>query len=195
MDKQCLDEHGELYYIGRTREGDRNSFSHLVEAYSDRVYTLCLRMLGREDEAKDAAQDAFVKAFRSLNNFREESRFSTWLYRIAYNHCISVIRKNVRVIDLVDERDQIEEQDMELNALDLLGAADRSVYLKTAIEALPETDAVMVNLFYYDELSLEEIAKITGLSSGNIRIRLHRSRKKLYEVLSGLLKNELHSIA
>jgi len=190
-----MDEQGELYYIKRTREGDNNSFSHLVKAYSDRIYTLCLRMLGREDEAKDAAQEIFIKAFRSLKAFREESRFSTWLYRIAYNHCISVIRRNVRVIDLVDEWEQAGEESPELSALEQLGAKDRSAYLKTAIEALPETDAVMVNLFYYDELSLEEIAEITGLSSGNIRIRLHRSRKKLYAVLSGLLKNELHSIS
>ena len=175
--------------------GDREKFALFVDKYQGPVYNLVYRLTGSVHDAEDLAQETFIKAFRSLKSFREESRFSTWLYRIAYNHCISVIRKNVRVIDLVDEWEQAGEESPELSALEQLGAKDRSAYLKTAIEAIPETDAVMVNLFYYDELSLEEIAEITGLSSGNIRIRLHRSRKKLYAVLSGLLKNELHSIS
>ena len=189
-------EHGsEAYYIKRVREGDSACFGRLTESYADRVYTLCLRMLSNEHEAKDAAQETFVKAFRSLNNFREESRFSTWLYRIAYNHCISVIRKNVRVIDLVDEWEKEEADEASLDGLERLALEERRSYLRSAMEALPETDRVVVTLFYYDEQSLEEIAGVTGLSSGNIRIRLHRSRKKLYHILSGLLKNEVQSIA
>jgi len=78
--------------------------------------------------------------------------------------------------------------------MDLISREERKHHLNLAIEALPETDAVVVTLFYYDEMSLEEIAEVTGLSSGNIRIKLHRSRKKMYQVLSESLKKELNSI-
>ncbi len=82
----------------------------------------------------------------------------------------------------------------DVSGLDLISGEERKHYLKMAIEALPETDAVVVTLFYYDELSLEEIAEVTGLTSSNIRIKLHRSRKKMYQVLREHLKKELNSI-
>ena len=189
-----MEVRGEKYYIDRVKNGDHESFAWLVDSYQDMVYTICLRMLTSEADAEETAQDVFVKAFRSLKGFQEKSKFSTWLYRIAYNQCISVIRKNVKMIDLVDEvpDDALGEGDM--NGLDKISAEERSRYLQMAIEALPETDAVVITLFYYDELSLEEIADVTGLTSSNIRIKLHRSRKKLYRVLNEMLKEEINSI-
>ncbi|MFH0757847.1 MAG: sigma-70 family RNA polymerase sigma factor [Bacteroidota bacterium] len=190
-----MDVQGEKYHIGRVKAGDREAFSWVVDQYKDMVYTVCLRMLTDEEDAGDAAQEVFVKAYRSMGNFQERSKFSTWIYRIAYNHCISEIRKKVKVIDLVDELPDTEESPGEMSGLEILGREERTRYLQMAVEALPETDAVVVTLFYYDELSLEEIAEVTGLTSSNIRIKLHRSRKKMYQVLSGLLKSELNSIA
>lgn len=184
----------EKYLTGRVRSGDKEAFAPLVDHYKDMVYTVCMRMLGGEEDAADAAQEVFVKAFRSLRGFREDAKFSTWLYRIAYNHCISVIRKKVKVIDLVDEVPETAGQESPPDGLDALRREDRSRYIRQAIEALPETDAVLVTLFYYDELSLEEMEEVTGLTSANIRIRLHRSRKKLYAVLKDLLKSEIKSI-
>ena len=184
----------ELTYISRVKEGDREAFSWLVNRYKDLVYTLCLRMLTAEADAADAAQEVFVKAFRSIGNFREQSKFSTWLYRITYNRCISVIRKQVKVIDLVDEWTEQEESEGDVSGLDLLGREERKRYLKLALDALPETDAVVVTLFYYEELSLEEIAEVTGLTSGNIRAKLFRSRKKMYRILNEELQSEMNSI-
>jgi len=182
------------YCIDRVKGGDKEAFSPLVSAYQDMIYTICLRMLGSEADAQEAAQDVFVKAFRSLASFQSKAKFSTWLYRIAYNQCISVIRKKVKMIDLVEDIPEGEVDEGELNGLDNLSAAERSRYLKLAIESLAETDAVVVTLFYYEELSLEEIANITGLSNSNIRIKLHRSRKKMYKVICDHLKSEVSSI-
>jgi RNA polymerase sigma-70 factor (ECF subfamily) len=184
----------EKYHIDRIKAGDREAFSWVVEQYKDMVYTVCLRMLTDEDDASDAAQEVFIKTYKSIGGFQEKSKFSTWIYRIAYNHCVSVIRRKVKVIDLVDELPDKEEGDREINGLESLTREERSRYLQLAIEALPETDGVVVTLFYYDELSLDEIADITGLTSSNIRIKLHRSRKKMYKVLSEQLKSELNSI-
>ena len=182
------------YTIKRVKDGDKEAFSSLVNAYKDMVFTVCLRMLSSDADAEEAAQDVFVKAFRSIGSFQAKAKFSTWLYRIAYNHCISVIRKKVKMIDLVDDIPEGEVDEGEMNGLDKISAEERSKYLKLAIESLAETDAVVVTLFYYDELSLEEIAQVTGLSSSNIRIKLHRSRKKMYQVICENLKSEVSSI-
>ncbi len=184
----------ESYYINRVKQGEVEAFTWLVDAYKDMVYTICLRMLTVEADAEEAAQDVFVKAYRSIQGFQEKSKFSTWLYRIAYNQCISVIRKKVKMIDLVDDIPEEAVKEEDINGLDSLSKQERSKYLKMAIEALPETDGVVVTLFYYDELSLDEIAEITGLTSNNIRIKLHRSRKKMYRLICESLKSEVSSI-
>ena len=186
--------HSESYYINQVKRGEVEAFSWLVDTYRDMVYTICLRMLTNEADAEEAAQDVFVKAYRNIQGFQGKSKFSTWLYRIAYNQCISVIRKKVKMIDLVDEVTEEEVNEGDINALDTLSAQERGRYLQLAIEALPETDGVVVTLFYYDELSLDEIAEITGLTSSNIRIKLHRSRKKMYRVICESLKSEVSSI-
>jgi RNA polymerase sigma-70 factor (ECF subfamily) len=182
------------YRIERVKGGDREAFGPLVDAYKDMVYTLCLRMLTSEADAEEAAQDVFVKAFRSIGSFQAKSKFSTWLYRIAYNQCISVIRKKVKMIDMVDEIPEGQPDEGEISGLENISANERKKYLKLAIDALAETDALVVTLFYFDELSLAEIAGITGLSSSNIRIKLHRSRKLMYQVIKNNLKSEVSSI-
>ena len=189
-----MEAHSESYFINRVKQGETEAFSWLVNRYRDMVYTICIRMLTIEADAEEAAQDVFVKAYHSIQGFQEKSKFSTWLYRITYNQCISVIRKKVRMIDLVDEMADTEIDEGDINGLDSISATERSRYLQMAIEALPETDGVVVTLFYYDELSLDEIAKVTGLSSSNIRIKLHRSRKKMYQVICENLKSEVSSI-
>ncbi len=191
---ECMEIHDATYYISRVKGGDKEAFTWLVDTYRDMIYTVCLRMLTSEADAAEAAQDVFVKAYRYLDSFKEKSKFSTWLYRIAYNHCISEIRKKVKLIDLVDEVPDGEVNESDLDGLDLISAEERRRYLKMAIESLPETDGVVVTLFYYEELSLEEIAKITGLTNSNIRIKLHRSRKKMYQVIKKNLKSEVSSI-
>jgi RNA polymerase sigma factor (sigma-70 family) len=189
-----MEVHEIKYRIERVKGGDKEAFGGLVDAHKDMVYTLCLRMLTSEADAEEAAQEVFVKAFRFLESFQERARFSTWLYRIAYNHCISVIRKKVKVIDLESEVPEGEVEEGEMNGVENLTAQERRRYLKMALESLTETDAVVVTLFYYEELSLEEISAVTGLSSSNIRIKLHRSRKKMYHVIREKLKSEVSSI-
>ncbi len=180
--------------ISKVRKGDVEAFAPLVDHYKDVVYTLCIRMLVNETDAAEAAQDIMVKAFRSLKHFQERSRFSTWLYRISYNHCISVIRSKTRIIDLVEDVPEDASADYDLSGLASLTGEERRRFVEEAMESLAETDAVVITLFYYEQLSLEEIAQVTGLTSGNIRIRLHRARKKLGEVLSGTLKTEIESL-
>lgn len=184
----------ELHCIERIKQGDHEAFSWIVDKYKDLVYTLCIKMLSSEEDAEEAAQDVFVKVYKSINSFRGNSKFSTWIYRITYNQCISYIRKKVKLIDLVDELPESEIDEHSIDALDALKEEERTFFIKQAMEALPETDAFVLTLFYYEELSLEEICEVTGQTNNNIRIRLHRARKKLYVVLSDIMKSEINSI-
>ncbi|MEX2369820.1 MAG: sigma-70 family RNA polymerase sigma factor [Bacteroidales bacterium] len=184
----------EAYYLERIIQGDKESFTPIVEKYKDMVYTLCIRMLRSEEDAREAAQDVFMKAYRSVESFRGKSKFSTWIYRITYNHCISMLRKQVKMIDLVDELPEFRIDEETMDAMQEIRDGERKRYLQKAMETLPETDSLVVTLFYYEELSLEEIEEITGLSGSNIRVKLHRARQKLYIELSKLLKTEIQSI-
>ena len=189
-----MESEKEKYYIDRVKGGDKESFTWVVDTYKDMVYTICLRMLSSEVDAEEAAQDIFVKAFRSIQTFQEKSKFSTWLYRVSYNHCISVIRSKVRMIDLVDEVPDGEVDEQAANGLNEMAKKDREKHVRNAIDALAETDAVLITLFYYEELSLDEITEVTGLTNNNVRIKLHRARKKLYDVIQTQLKSEIESI-
>lgn len=184
----------EQYCIDRVKKGDQGAFSWIVDKYKDMVFTLCIRMLSAETEAEEAAQDVFVKIYKSINSFQGSSKFSTWIYRITYNHCISVIRKKVRMIDLVDELPETEADNSVLDGMQNLQKEDRRTFLSQAMEALAETDSFILTLFYFEELTLEEICSITGQTNNNVRIRLHRARKKLYLVLQDIMKTELNSI-
>ena len=184
----------EKHCIERIIKGDHEAFSWIVDKYKDLVYTLCIRMLISEEDAEEAAQDVFVKVYRSINNFQGKSKFSTWIYRITYNQCISIIRKKVKMIDLVDELPEAEIDESSIDALEELKQKDRVLFVRQALEALAETDAFILTLFYYEELSLEEICEVTGQTNNNVRIRLHRARKKMYVVLEDIMKTELNSI-
>lgn len=184
----------EAHCIERIRKGDQGAFSWVVDKYKDMVYTLCLRMLSSEADAEEAAQDVFVKVYKSIATFRGNSKFSTWIYRITYNQCISIIRKKVKMIDLVDELTQNEVEENSLDGLEVLQKEEQAIYVRQAMDALPETDAFVLTLFYFEELSLQEICEVTGQTNNNIRIRLHRARKKMYVVLQEIMNTELNSI-
>ncbi len=148
------------------------------------VFTLALKILRDREEAEEVAQDVFVKSYQSLPGFKGKSKFSSWLYRITYNACMDVLKRKKKYsvpqdISVVNDANVEQEQDM----LDLLMLKDRNKAIKDAIGKLPEDDQVMLLLYYFEELSLKEVAKIVNLSASNVKVKLHRSRKRLYKLL------------
>lgn len=160
----------------------------IVNRHKKMVFNLAYRLLGNYHVAEEAAQDTFVKAFQSIESFRSDSKFTTWLYRICYNTCITYKRKkNLGFSDLTDSNTSSfnannQNVTMEQN--------DRSLFLSKALKSLEPDDAAIVNLFYVEEMPTNEIANIIGISEGNVRIKLHRARKKLKEELFYILKDE-----
>lgn len=185
----------EEYHLQRVRKGDSQAYAILVEYYKDLVFTICKRITQNDEDAEECAQDTFVKAFRHLDGFKGEAKFSTWLFRIAYNTAISKQRRQRQEFHSTDERQvmNLSFEDTE-NGYRSLGAEQRRHYLQQAIGRLSPEDANLVTLFYYNELSMAEIQEVTGIELSNIKVKLHRARKKLHEHLQYLLKDELEEI-
>ncbi len=161
--------------------GDENAFNALVLRHQGRVYGLCHRFFcGDRDEAADAAQETFVKAYHGLREFRRESRLSTWLYRIAINVCknraaSAHFRHGSRSLDISATAQAAPQDD-----------PDRSRAIESAIAALPEEQRVLVILRDIEGRSYEEVSETTGLNLGTVKSRLNRARGVLRERLRGL---------
>lgn len=178
-------------YIEKIINGDTNAFSILVERYKDLVYTLAIRMVKHKEEAEEITQDTFIKAYKFIHKFKGDSKFSTWIYRVAYNTCLDAIKKHKKLQSNVPINEYTEHEVKAIdNALDIMEAKERSVVIKNCIEKLPSEDAFLMTLYYYEELSLDEIADITGLKANNVKVKLFRSRKKLATILKKELDNE-----
>jgi RNA polymerase sigma-70 factor (ECF subfamily) len=172
--------------------GDTQSFSVLVERYKDLVFTLAIRMLKHREEAEEVSQDTFIKVFRSLNKFKGDSKFSTWIYKVAYNTCLDRLKKHKRAQHVVAIDEYTEHQVMTIdNALDAMEKEERRQAIQGCLQQLPSDDSALLTLYYFEELSLEEIAKIVGLTANNVKVKLFRSRKKLTSILRNRLEPEI----
>lgn len=176
-------------YIERVLAGDESAYEPLVTENQTKVYRLALRILKNEADAEDAAQEAFLKAYTSLADFRGDSRFSVWLYRLTNNICIDMLRKNKRaVIVSLQTEDDGEEAELaipdERYSPERLAerAADRDA-VRTALAALPDDCREILALRESAGLSYDEIAAALSLEVGTVKSRLNRARKKLCAAL------------
>ncbi|MFD2565347.1 RNA polymerase sigma factor [Aquimarina rubra] len=189
-----MNHQSDQYYIKQVLEGDTNAFSVLVERYQSMVYTVAYRMIRNKEEAEEVAQDAFVKAYKSLVNYRGEAKFSTWLYTIVYRKSLDRIKKNKRFIatELIEE---ISEGEVGIinDALSYLQDKERKQVISDSILKLPEEEAAIITLYYFEEKSVKEIKEIVGLTDDNIKIKLYRSRKKLYSILKNHVLPEINT--
>ncbi|WP_242205660.1 RNA polymerase sigma factor [Aestuariivivens insulae] len=180
------------YYIDLIIQGDTSAFTVLVDRYKDLVFTLTLRMLKNREEAEEVAQDTFIKVFKSLGKFKGDSKFSTWIYRIAYNTCLDRLKKNKKFMNHVAINEFTEQEVKTIDtALQSLEQQEKEQAIKDCIALLPGDDSFLLSLYYYEALSLEEIAKTMGLTPNNVKVKLFRSRKKLATILKQRLEPEL----
>lgn len=170
-------------------QGDTKAYAQLVNRYKDLVFTLALRMLKHREEAEEVAQDTFVKVFRSLNRFKGDSKFSTWIYKVTYNTCLDRIKKNKKHYnDVAIDAFTLNKLVTIDNALDNLIKEEKSVVIKQCINKLPEDSSALLTLFYFEELTLEEIAKIINIETNTVKVKLFRARKKLAVILEQYLE-------
>ncbi len=178
--------------IDKILEGDTNAFSVLVDRYKDLVFTLALRMVKNREEAEEVSQDTFIKVYKSLNKFKGNSKFSTWIYRVAYNTCLDRIKRIKREYNVVaiDEFTEHHVKTLD-NALDQMEEQEHKDKIQQCLQLLPSDDSFLLTLYYFEEQSLEEISKVVGLTANNVKVKLFRSRKKLTTILKDQLEPEI----
>lgn len=182
----------ETAVIERVLVGETDAFETLVLANQNKVYTLALKMTGSEEDAFDMSQEAFVKAFASLKNFRAESRFSVWLYRLTYNICIDFIRKKKRTptVSLTYKDRDGDYMDMQIPDSRFVPETEAEKHeLREAVEkginALPEKHREILVMRELSGLSYDEIAQTLGINEGTVKSRLSRARRSLVALLNG----------
>jgi RNA polymerase sigma factor (sigma-70 family) len=180
------------HYINLVMKGDTNAFAVLVDRYKDMVFTLSLKMLKGREEAEEVSQDTFLKIYKSLNKFNGESKLSTWIYKVAFNTCLDRLKKNKRLQPFTGLDEFTEPEALSLmNVLDSIEDKERKQMIQDCMHSLPGEDSFLLTLYYFEEQSLEEIAKIIGIAPNNVKIRLYRSRKKLASLLKDRLEPEI----
>jgi RNA polymerase sigma-70 factor (ECF subfamily) len=183
---------GDKFYIGQILEGNSNAFSFIVERHKNKAYNLAFRMCGSHEEAEELAQDSFLKAYRSLKSFKMKSSFATWLYRIVYNTTISHLR--------VKKKGILSLEDFPADARDFMGNNTseeeaekeyRNTLVNFALQKINEDERGLISLYYYEELSADEISEVTGISKSNIKVKLFRARQKMLEIIENVEKKKL----
>ena len=175
---------GDKVYIEQVLGGKISAFGFIVDRHRDKAYNLAFRICGNIEDAEEIAQDSFLKAFRSLTSFKMKSTFSTWLYRIVYNTAISHIRLRKKGLLSIEDFPADASEFMGENVSEEQAEKDyRNALVNFALQKINEEERGLISLFYYDELTTDEIAGITGLTKQNVKVRLFRARQKMLGVI------------
>jgi RNA polymerase sigma factor (sigma-70 family) len=182
--------------ISQVLSGDQQAFAGLVNRYQNYVFTLVLRFTKSREDAEELAQDIFIKAYRSLADFRGAAKFSTWLYTIVNNTCITFLRKKKLEIHSLDNEKVFEVADNQDSGFSANQVEQKSrvAMVNKAIALLGPDDAMVITLFYKGEQSLEEIAQVLGVEINTAKVRLHRARARLKEKMQVHFSDEVNDL-
>ncbi|MBE6908123.1 MAG: sigma-70 family RNA polymerase sigma factor [Ruminococcaceae bacterium] len=173
--------------IARCREGDEAAFEALVHMHEKKVYALCRRMCRDEDDALEAAQDAFLALWRGIGSYRADAAFSTWLYRLVSNACLDLLRrekKRTGDVSLDDEEARIDTPDSAPLPEEVVERAETMRMVREGLMALPDEYRQVLVLRETEQLSYTEIAAVTGLELGTVKSRINRARQALKNYLT-----------
>jgi RNA polymerase sigma-70 factor (ECF subfamily) len=186
----------DMEIIQQVLQGQQSSFAVLVERYQNFVFTIVLRYIKSREDAEEVSQDVFVKAYRSLADFKGASKFSTWLYTVATTTCLTYLRKNrLEVQSLDNEKVFAVADNIDSGAsANQIEGKNRAVMVNEAIKLLSPDDAQVITLFYKGEQTLDEISQIMGKEVNAVKVQLHRARARLKEKMNTYFKAEVKDI-
>ena len=185
---ECMKNQDDRVHIENVKQGDLAAYTYLVEKYKNMAFTISMKILSNAQDAEDAAQESFVKAYMQIGSFEGKSKFSTWLYTIVYRTAVSKLQQPRLALQSID--DEFEENyhyEHSPPPLEALQTRERERFVKEAINRLPKMEALVITLYYLNESPVEEIEQITGLSNSNVKVKLFRARKLLGKELQFLL--------
>lgn len=180
MDVETTRSQEDLKLIERHLAGDEYAIEELVMKYQRKIYALAYRMTGDIEDSRDMTQNTFLKAFKNIKDFRKESSFSTWLYRIAFNTCLNEVKKKGRETVELNESVIGSTKDV----LSTMIKNEKGILVQRSLKKLPERQRMTIILRAYGELSLKETAGIMKCSEGAVKAHYHNGMKKLREILS-----------
>lgn len=176
-----MGQHDDMLVIDQVLNGNLSAYAALVDRYKDMVFTLVIKIVRNREEAEEVAQDTFIKAFQALANFKHEAKFSTWLFRIAYNTAISRTRRRKITSAPIDDKmienystDHIRQQ------MESLETEEKLILMQEVLNDLPQDEQMLIELYYHNKQHVDEISAITGLTESNIKVKMHRIRKKMF---------------
>ncbi|MGB9586532.1 MAG: RNA polymerase sigma factor [Anaerolineales bacterium] len=177
--KETPAKEDELHWLNRALAGDADSFMHLIELYQKPVFNLCYRMLGNREDAEDAAQETFLRAYKNLKKYDQERSFVTWLLAISAHYCIDQLRKNRINLLSFEDLSFGELSDSLPSPEKKLTQKDEQQRVQRILQQLSELDRAVIILCYWYEMSYEEIGSVLNLSVSAVKSRLHRARKTM----------------
>ncbi|MDP3467401.1 MAG: sigma-70 family RNA polymerase sigma factor [Daejeonella sp.] len=182
--------------IDKVLGGDKAAYADLMKRHQRFVFTLALRFTKNREDAEEIAQDCFIKAYRSLNTFRNTSKFSTWLYSIVYTTAMTFLRKKKLDIQSLDAEGVLLKVENHVSDLksDELEHKSKMVFVNNAIDQLLPDDAAIITLFYLGEQSLVEIGQALGMETSTVKVKLHRARHRLKEKIENILHHEVREL-
>lgn len=178
----------ELALVKRSAEGDEAAFERLVVENEKLIYNVALKLTGNPDDAEDAAQEAFIKAYRNIGQFRGESRFSGWLYRLCYNAAMDNMRKNrdpnLRSLTAEDGSDaEIDVEDPSPTPEENAEREETRRLVREAVAQLPDDKREIIVMREFSNMSYTDIADALGVGEGTVKSRLNRARAALADIL------------
>lgn len=181
----------EKLQIKQVLKGDTSAFTYFVDTYQDMAITIAFRICGNKQDAEDIVQNAYVKAFHNLHTFRTDSKFSTWFYRIVYNTALTHISSSGFNTEFVDYQHMDTESSFsEWDTLERINEQERKAVINETLEKMPKDESLLLTLYYLEENSIKDIVLITGLSESNIKVKLHRARKRFADIIGTMMHYE-----
>jgi RNA polymerase sigma factor (sigma-70 family) len=187
MDKDIL-------LLNRIKKGEKSAFEALINQHKGFAFTIAFRVLNNREDAEEVAQDAFLRVFRSIDDFQGQSKFTTWFYRIVFNEALMRKRKGKVTAEDIEASKEAWNVGNGEDASDEMRNNERKRAIQAALKNLSADDVTMITLFYLKEQSLEEISEIIEISAETAKVKLHRARKRLLEELKQNFKTELKEL-
>ena len=161
--------------IRKARDGDIRAINELIDNHRDLAFSIAIKYLENTEDAEDIVQNSFIIVLKSIKNFRNESKFSTWLFTIVYRECLKQLKSNNRKIEYIPQFIEYEEEEAYIS---------NDYKLEELLKVLKPNEYTVITLFYLKEKSINDIANITSLSKVNIKVLLHRGRLKMKQLVT-----------